>query len=206
MRFLFLQKSSVVTCQSNVSVAFPGSQWQLPHAALLSYSCKKDFKQMSHAEIARHERESTAQLGICIIFGLSLKTALERKDCEVYSNTVCTVCNGLVFMDFSVKIHGKVSIFGPTAVLTIFILTWQYCCCSVLTVSNSSKLRGLNFEPQLQHCSVCETLPLSKPQPHPNGICLKLWCFCFFSFPLVSYNSLLFLIMNVRCVNFYIAY
>lgn len=47
-------------------LAFPKSKWQLPHAycSTLSYRCEKDvqFKQMSHAEIARHERKARKHL------------------------------------------------------------------------------------------------------------------------------------------------
>lgn len=81
----------------------------------LSYRCEKDveFKQMSHTEIARHE----GKLGsICIILGLSLKTALVREEIVRYE-VICTVCNAkFSFYQLFIIIHGKVLVsnFGPS--------------------------------------------------------------------------------------------
>lgn len=71
---------------------YPNGSSLMQLCSTLSYRCEKDvqFKQMSHAEIARHEKESRGS--ICIIFGLSLKTALVREEIVRYE-VICTVCN-----------------------------------------------------------------------------------------------------------------
>lgn len=99
----------------------------------LSYRCEKDvqFKQMSHAMIARHERKAW---NICIILGLSLKTALVREEIVRYE-VICTVWNAkFSFYRLHYNLRQDISFWLWSEYRDLsFLLMWQYCCRSLIS-------------------------------------------------------------------------